>query len=192
MILEAETNGTDPEIYKSAARGIHPETIEDYTSLDCDTKPAQSLANKFKFFFEPSSGENCGLKNLAKLMEKYFQDNLFGPGGDGFKNFATNLTYVPPSDEKIIFSGFRPEQRYDVNLSTGEAIHPLTGQKFGPNALRNFYSTKFISIDKLFTSGSKDGDYGKHSLYNDKLTNVSEANANLSFNTADVISNDDL
>jgi hypothetical protein len=199
MMDDASSVAADPDNYKNAAFGIHPGPAgtplmspSAYAAItDCQTnEQAKSLANKFNFFFGKEDNDPaCGIVPLRKAVAEFLDRNMSGSAGDTFKNFVTGLDYVKPDNENIIYSAFRPDQRYDVDLSSGEAIHPITGQKFGANAMRNFYSTKFIAINKLFTSGSQDGDYGKFFLYNDKLQSATATESGYQYEKeTDVIS----
>ena len=191
MREDAQNQGTDPAIYEDAADGIHPPggvpfSPTEYINIDpaeCDSKEANSLANKFNFFFKGGlANAKCGILPLENSLNEYFGNNLSGSVGNTFKNFVAGLDYVRPSNSEIIYSAFRPGQRSDVTLSSGEAIHPITGQKFGADAKRNFYSTKFIAINKVLSTGVEEGDYGKQSLYNDRLEgNATPAGANISY-----------
>ena len=194
MNEDAENRASDPTVYEEAAYGIHPHPAAamdptNYKNVDCDSRDARSLANKFNYFFKGGLLDaSCGILPLGNSLTEYFANNMSGTNGNTFKNFATGLDYVKPANPNLVFSAYRPGERYDVDLTSGEATHPITNQKFGNNATRNFYSTKFIAIDKLFTSGSKDGDYGKFFLYNDKIA-VTQTSAALQYaDEEDVIS----
>ena len=187
MKADAQNQGENADNFNEAAENIYPLeaandiTASQYGSLsgsDCDNVKATSLANKYKFFFAEQAMSACGITTLIETTSKMLKGGIQGANGAAFKDFVTNLDYVEPDNKKIIYSAFRPGERNQVELETGEASHPFLGSSAGSDALRNFYSTKLIAMRKLFTSGGTPGDLGSFFAYNDKSSTSNQADLN--------------
>ncbi|MFZ9000817.1 MAG: Tad domain-containing protein [Bacteriovoracaceae bacterium] len=140
--------------YKAAADTIHNGNLD----LDCDN---QALAAKFNHFFL-GTGEKCDIKPLRLNVREWLDGEI--KDSPGFKNYAYFEYEVPPESEitkSDIHTAFMPGLRRGAD-DAGMIEHPfgLTGPI---NGKRNFYSTKFIAIEKVLAGGQYN--YNERGLY---------------------------
>jgi hypothetical protein len=130
-------------------------------SQSADAKPTCfSIAGKFAYFYLGNKAVDLGvLKNstgcipagvdpedsyLVGMMKKYFSSNVD-------KDFYNTTLSLRKNSEKFIFTAYHPGTQNDASASGmwSNAIRPDT-----QNMKRNFYSTKFITLKSLKSSGS--------------------------------------
>ena len=141
----------DPTGNKAAADSIWEPT------LDCKV----SMAGKFNQFFKGGVLELCGIKPLALSLKEHWS-NPVQMGGTEFSRSVV-FTYTPPlasytppkgSLNKEIMSGYMPGPRHgaaqDGEISFVNKLGNIARNK--TYALRNFYSTKFVSTQSLTSS----------------------------------------
>ncbi len=153
--------------YVDAARSLHPDSTlkvggaiiyPDDPNHACRTSAA--LAEKFQIFFNVSISANgedepshCGVTPLLYIITKYIQDKV---DNDSSRNFATPEYYIGSSLPSNLMSAFQSTDRKGAG-SNGAINHPFLGTAES-SGKRNFYSTKLISIKKIF-SGADPSSY---------------------------------
>ncbi len=141
--------------YKDAADTIHNGSLE---LDDCDE---QALAAKFNHFFL-GTGEKCNIKPLRLNVREWLDSEI--KQSPGFSRFAY-FEYVVPNEAELgkadMHTAFMPGPRRGAD-NAGLIQHPfgLTGPV---NGRRNFYSTKFIAIEKVISGGQHN--YNERGLY---------------------------
>lgn len=140
--------------YKAAADTIHNGSLD----LECDQ---QALAAKFYHFFL-GTGTKCSIKPLRLNVREWLDGEI--KDNPGFKSFAY-FEYAKPADSEMtksdMHTAFMPGMRRGAD-DAGMIEHPfgLTGPV---NGKRNFYSTKFIAIEKVLAGGQYN--YNERGLY---------------------------
>lgn len=134
-----------------------------------------SITGKFIYFYYGptavsrgllSSSANCGGSaanddnHLGGILQKYFSNTSDNPLGEFYKT-----TYTEPDDANKIFTAYRPGAQNDANNGVQKNI--LNGET--ENMVRNFYSTKFITLKSLLPSGSNyyGGDMGNFPIFSE-------------------------
>jgi len=116
---------------------------------------AKDMASKFNHFFR-GKATACGVVPLEILMIEYVDKKNQGDG-----NYYYTASYFNPLPTKDIMTAYFPGARQGTtDDSDANALNPITGQpttsqNSGPySTRRNFYSTKFIPLNKLVQTTS--------------------------------------
>lgn len=151
--------------YERAARGVSDINMGD-PNLDQTPASCNSIAGQFLYFYygggvgaDPVQNEAGCPKPLGTLISEYFaasaNDPTFNPshyrmsfswpdrfnGPEGLKMFTA---YMPGA-----FTGVGPDGVFD---------NPIAGSDIRETMRRNFYSTKFVTLDSLLSSGGYNED----------------------------------
>ena len=114
-----------------------------------DPACAKDMASKFHHFFLGKSTQ-CGIVPLEKLMTEYIDKKN---SQDGKLYYISTYLNELPRDQ--IMTAYYPDARQGAtNDQEARAINPIGTQSGTINysTRRNFYSTKFIPLSKLFAS----------------------------------------
>lgn len=148
--------------YEKAARGV---SDIDFNNPDIKQMPAScaSLSGQFLYFYygenvapanAPSAGDGCPVP-LGKLLEQYFSsgtsDAAYSP-----TYYAMSYSYNPNENNMKFMTAYTPGP-FTGAESDGRFVSPIQGSNISDRMRRNFYSTKFITLDSLLTGG--DGKY---------------------------------
>ncbi|MFA5583192.1 MAG: Tad domain-containing protein [Bacteriovoracaceae bacterium] len=152
--VQAAALGSEPA-YINAAKGI---SDIDFTGpMNQNPQSCGSLNGKFRFFYYGSeSGVNpsgCTFEPIEILLDKYFSQHSTDP------NFTPSHYYLEynwyeanfagtPQNRKTVFSAYVPGTYTGIGHD-GVFTSPIPGSSLSETMRRNFYSTKFISIDSL-------------------------------------------
>lgn len=109
------------------------------------------MASKFNHFFRGKNTQ-CGIVPLEALMIEYIdRKNQAQSGG----NYFYTTSYFNPLPVKAIMTAYNPSPRQGAsNDSDAVALSPIGGAITTYSTRRNFYSTKFIPLSKLFLSSN--------------------------------------
>lgn len=139
----------------SAADSIYNGALD--FSGGCPTNPeGGSIAQKFGHFFSPQSTAACGIVPLYEDFLDYL-DKKVQQGS--YREYYYGI-YAPPNQfptqtlinsQSQLLTAFAPGPRHGVDAD-GTPHHPF-GLDSDRSALRNFYSVKFIGIQRAMTSG---------------------------------------
>ncbi len=124
-----------------------------------------SIAQKFHIFFS-NSGTKCGIIPLVDQMSTYLSDS-YAENKEIFRNFYRS-TYNKRDDVEShkLMTAFMPGPRQGAGIE-GVISRPFSSiTNLGK---RNYYSTKFVALDKLIGSGSPHS-YGQISAYIENKT----------------------
>ncbi len=149
--------------YQEAASTIWTSS---YTTMDTSACDKASVASKYHQFFK-GTGNPCGIIPLDQLIESYVSDsNAASP--DPMHPFDTyfRTTYVKPD---VPVGGSSPQGPLtNAELSTaympgprqgatdeGILSHPFTPSANDKKGKRNFYSTKFVGLKSVLSSGAE-------------------------------------
>lgn len=145
--------------YVEAARGISDinfsASAKGQTPASCG-----SLNGKFRFFYYGSESgvpaTACGFEPIETLLEQYFSQS---PGSGQDPNYSPSHYYLEYSWNPANFAGTAqgmktPFSAYTPGTFTGigqDGVFnsPIPGSSLSETMRRNFYSTKFVSIDAL-------------------------------------------
>lgn len=155
--------GSPTNVNAQAAKSIHANagggspTPPDLMSPD-PVSPVgcnhNDMASKFNHFFRKSQVQ-CGIVPLESLMIEYIDKKISAQNGDLY--YTT--TYLNTLDQRSTLSAYFPSDRQGVEPD-GTAKNPIgvTTGSSDYSTRRNYYSTKFIPLSKLF-AGYKDNVY---------------------------------
>lgn len=160
--------------YVKAAQGVSDIDFGN-PSLDQDPKTCNSIAGQFLYFYygggvgpDPVQDETGCPKPLGTLISEYFaasaNDVTFNPshyrlsfswpdnfsGPQGLKMFTA---YMPGP-----FTGVGPDGVFD---------NPIPGSAIQETMRRNFYSTKFVTLDSLLSSGKYNQSESNFQIYSE-------------------------
>ncbi|MEA9356830.1 Tad domain-containing protein [Bacteriovorax sp. PP10] len=119
----------------------------DATASTC----AKDMASKFNHFFRGRNTQ-CGIVPLENLMIEYIDKKNTGDG----KLYYLS-TYLNELDQEQIMTAYYPSPRQGAAADrVAQAISPIgtTSATIRYSTRRNFYSTKFIPLSKLFASSN--------------------------------------
>ena len=147
----AATAKGGPEAYDAAAAVIHPNGPVGSATYEADLNNCDemSIAARFYQLFQGSS-EKCAIKPLSISVTEYFSEKaaLYPAFGLFYRT-----SYEKPADltNSAIMTAYMPGPRTGA-LEDGTMIHPFgaSPERLGK---RNFYSTKFISVEKVYNGG---------------------------------------
>lgn len=117
-----------------------------------DPSCAKDMASKFHHFFLGKSTQ-CGIVPLEKLMTEYIDKKNSEEKG---RLFYTS-TYLNELDRDQIMTAYFPDTRQGAAADQdARALNPIgtDSATIRYSTRRNFYSTKFIPLSKLFASSS--------------------------------------
>jgi hypothetical protein len=149
--------------YEEAAASIW---TSDFTTMDTTDCDKNSIAAKYHQFFR-GSGSPCGTIPLEQLIEAYVADeNAASPDPNHPFDTYYRTTYVKPD---VAVGGSSPQSSLsNANLSTGYVpgvrqgasddgilTHPFNPSANDKLAKRNFYSTKFVGLKSILSSGGQ-------------------------------------
>lgn len=150
------------EKYRIAASGV---SDIDFTSTDADQLPTcSSILGQFLHFYYgdaslfPSfvTGDKSSCpKDLGGLLREYFSAAANDPNYSP-SHYKMEYSWYPPNfssgphstKEFSVFSAYMPGNFTGVNQD-GHFINPVPGTNASEMMRRNFYSTKFITLDSL-------------------------------------------
>lgn len=153
---------TTSNINALAARSIHanaginnsptPPALVSADPMDA-TAPtcAKDMASKFNHFFRGRNTQ-CGIVPLENLMIEYIDKKNTG---DGTLYYLS--TYYNELDQENIMTGYYPSVRQGASADrVAQAIGPIgiTSATSRYSTRRNFYSTKFVPLSKLFANSN--------------------------------------
>ena len=148
--------------YERAARGVSDINFAGTPSVDQVPASCDSLAGQFLYFFAgngvissvtPGNDAGCP-KPLGKLLEEYFAKTGSDPTYDPT---YYNMNYTWPTsfaeeDKKKMLSAYAPGPFTGVSQD-GTFSNPIPGAQITDIMRRNFYSTKFVTLDSLQAGG---------------------------------------
>lgn len=161
QVIAATAEGSAPA-YVRAADSISDIDFSDPDIRQTEVKSCKSLAGQFLFFYY---GNKSSLKvkdvsscprPLHQLIEEYYSSGSKDPNFSS-SHYMMEYSYNPrnfsksPNGARGIFSAYMPGP-----FTGAEADGKLTGAFSGisdENMQRNFYSTKFVSLDSLMQGG---------------------------------------
>ncbi len=151
----AEAEGSK-QGYERAARGVSDINFSDAsTNIDAQPKSCESLAGQFLYFYfgevdtdlVPLDPTGCPVP-LIKLLEQYYSGG--GPNGatDDFSAdyYSFSYSFDKNVDNTKFMTSYMPGP-YRGAGPDGMFTNPIT--RAGDNTRRNFYSTKFITLDSV-------------------------------------------
>lgn len=146
--------------YDSAAASIHGTGSLETEMDECDSKNINpSLAAKFQHFFKSNGSLKCEINPLPDALKLYWNTRLIEPQ---FPLYYT-AEYTRPSPDRLsniqMMTAYMPGKRRGALDATGAIVHPFQPGR-GTLAKRNFYSTKFISIESVLKGSSLPKNYG--------------------------------
>lgn len=107
-----------------------------------------SLSGRFRSFFN-GGGSACRITTLSESIREYISSEA--SLSNTFNNYFVG-TFVPPAPpENRYMTAYMPGPNQGAAIS-GELVHPFLSGK-ALLAKRNFYSTKFISTNKIISGG---------------------------------------
>lgn len=143
--------------YESAARGISD--LPDFNTVEGMPQSCSSLAGQFlNFFFGglpgvsevPTDNQGCPTP-LSRLLEEYYSSATRDPSYDP-NYYAFNYSYDPSKNPLDLMTGYMPGPFTGSNLD-GSFTNPLLNVS---NVMRrNFYSTKFVTLDSVQSGSSE-------------------------------------
>jgi len=140
-----------PTAYDAAAAVIHPKAAASPATYESDlsTCDTLSIASRFYQFFQGSS-EKCGIKPLSISVTEYWSEI-----DTQFPNFGLfyRTSYEKPANlpNSALMTAYMPGPRTGAQ-EDGTLKHPF-GTSPDRLGKRNFYSTKFISVEKVYNGG---------------------------------------
>jgi hypothetical protein len=162
------SGGSGKNLGEAAARMVS--SIEDQFLVaggnpinDLAVPTCSSMAGKFIYFYYGPDAVSLGLLKdttgcastaddrdsyLTGMLEKYFADNSASLGE------YFNTTYTAHNDDGMnakLFTAYRPGIQNDSSSNDGKVTNFLNSST--ENMWRNFYSTKFIALKSLMSSG---------------------------------------
>ncbi|RLA64112.1 MAG: hypothetical protein DRQ88_06405 [Epsilonproteobacteria bacterium] len=140
-----------PESYDPAAAVIHPKSPVGTATYESDLADCAelSIATRFYQFFQGTS-QKCGIKPLSISVTEYWIEI-----DTQYPNFGTfyRTSYEKPTDlsNSALMTAYMPGPRTGAT-EDGTMVHPFgtSPERLGK---RNFYSTKFISVEKVYSGG---------------------------------------
>jgi hypothetical protein len=149
------SNRGGADSYNQAAATIHDKPDSPTAPVlptDCS---GVSMAAKFNQFFAGSS-EQCDIKPLKELIQEYVATST--GASDSFAGFydTTYENHVVGNNADMMTAFFPgPLGSTEPDGATQAVLdsRPATGVSSTPYSLRNFYSTKFVSVQSLTNSG---------------------------------------
>lgn len=153
--------GAPNNLNAQAAKGIHANAgTSNFTPPDLSSPDPLSpvncnhndMASKFNHFFRKPKTQ-CGVVPLEELMVEYIDRKLSAPNGALY--YST--TYLNPLDQRSTMTAYFPGPRQGVSQDPdASALNPIgvTTGSSDYSTRRNYYSTKFIPLSKVFASAS--------------------------------------
>lgn len=163
--------------YKKAAEGVSDIDFndEDITQMP---KSCSSLAGQFLYFYygekvrpdlAPPSSPECPTP-LGSLLEEYFSSATSDTNYDpNYYNFE--YSFDSQGNNLRLLTAYMPGPFTGANLN-GTFQSPITSS-ISDNMRRNFYSTKFISLDSVQTSGAQNYNNKGFSIHSEGEVNPS-------------------
>jgi hypothetical protein len=154
-MIAKETTGNDS--FRDAAETIFKEPL----ALNGNTVCSKiSIAGKFHQLFN-GSNTVCGIPPLFLSMEEYFNDrsNDNDPGNEYQFFFKGSYTALPQGlTNQTMSSGYTPGKRQGSDEQDSTTNHPFPDVVTNAplSGKRNYYSTKFIALDKIVEGGNDD------------------------------------
>jgi len=151
--------------YERAARGVSDITFLDNGATDITQVPkgCESIAGQFLYYYN-GNGVNPALtpgdptgcpKPIGALLQEYFSkspnDQTYDP-----TYYAMNFSWrkgAPIEDQTNFMTAYTPGPFTGVG-EDGKYASPIPGSNLVDNMRRNFYSTKFITLDSLQSGGA--------------------------------------
>jgi hypothetical protein len=146
--------------YDSAAASIHGTGSLEQEMTECTSKNLNpSLAAKFQHFFKTSASVECEINPLPDALKLYWNNRMAEPQF----SLYYSAEYARPDPDELsnpqIMTAYMPGKRRGADDATGEIKHPFQPGG-GKRGKRNFYSTKFISIESVLKGSSLTKSYG--------------------------------
>ncbi|WP_408097865.1 Tad domain-containing protein [Peredibacter sp. HCB2-198] len=146
--------------YERAARGVSDINMGD-PNLDQNPGSCNSIAGQFLYFYygggvgpDPVQNEAGCPKPLGTMISEYFaasaNDPTFNPTHYHF-SFSWPANATGAAGERF-FTAYMPGPFTGVG-DNGTFSNPIPGSNIQENMRRNFYSTKFVTLDSLLSSG---------------------------------------
>jgi hypothetical protein len=150
-----------PGAYDAAAAVIHPDGAADAGTYETDlaTCGEISMASRFYQFFKGRSAR-CGIKPLSISVVEHWNEK-----NSEFPNFGLfyRTSYVKPANltNSALMTAYVPGSRQGAS-DDGTFTHPF-GATPDIKGKRNYYSTKFIAVEKVYRGGQ--ANYGDKGTY---------------------------
>lgn len=143
-----------------------------------DKNETESLCGKLNYFFR---GQSVGVSNVLPLkdaMVEFFNQESSNNNSD-YKDYFSG-SYIQPTNQpkgvtlnsielvKDIMTAYMPGIRQGAD-NDGQFIHPLTRENQG-YFKRNYYSTKFVAIEKLINTTDRGQSYFHAGVYMERPT----------------------
>jgi hypothetical protein len=160
--------------YDAAAAVLHPNGAAAAGTYDSDLNDCTelSMASRFYQLFR-GTNTKCGIKPLSLAVIEYWNEK-----NTQFPNFGLfyRTSYKKPADlpNTALMTAYVPGIR-DGATDEGTFVHPF-GATPDVKGKRNYYSTKFIAVEKIYRGGQ--ANYGEKGTYYE--------NAQFGSNPADV------
>lgn len=157
MIAAGASNRGGAASYEAAAKTIHdnPGTPNSPTAPDGSNCTSLSMASKFNHFFAGPS-ESCDIKPLKDLIQEYVAASVSSNESFQFYYSTTYENHVVQNNQDLM-SAFHPGElgsaENDGSLQKVLSATSADGVNDTPKGLRNYYSTKFVGLQSLTTTG---------------------------------------
>lgn len=161
--IKADASRSNPELGDKAAKEIHS-GVDSPAGIDpSDLDPANcklDIASRFWHFFTKDVPV-CGIEPLPYMIATYLAKR--SEGATTINNLYYQTTYYPNSalSGKDIYSAYYPGPLLGAEMQNdGTTLHPLKVNSVSNSTVdmsRNFYSTKFISIESVTRTGGSNG-----------------------------------
>lgn len=175
--IKADASRSNPQLGDKAAKEIHAGVDRPASAEPQDLDPANcklDIASRFWHFFTKDV-PICGIEPLPYTIAIYLSKR--SEGGNTTNNIYYQSTYYQNdalSAGKEIYSAYYPGPRQGAEpQNDGMTQHPLKVTSTSNSTVdmsRNFYSTKFISIDSVVRSGGSN-DYEEYPAFKEKPGN---------------------
>lgn len=150
--------------YERAARGVSDLLNMENNDINQMPQTCNSLAGQFLYFYYgglandmvPPNPDGCPTP-LPNLIREYFNRNSLDAGYDP-TYYSMKYSFNPSANNMQFMTAYVPGPFTGAGMD-GTFVSPLSGD-IRDKMRRNFYSTKFVSLDSLQTSSSS-GNYGE-------------------------------
>ncbi len=150
-----------PGAYDVAARVLHPDGNADSATYETDLNDCVELSMASRFY-QLFQGKNikCGIKPLSLAVIEYWHEK-----DASYPNFGlfhrTSYEKDPNLTNSALMTAYVPGLR-DGAKDDGTFVHPF-GAAPDIKGKRNYYSTKFIAVEKIYRGGQ--ANYGEKGVY---------------------------